>query len=56
MKIIIQPLTSQPKTPEELGYPLGFFGEVIGGWIGEPLVRTEQGEFEQGVGKVTYKL
>jgi hypothetical protein len=24
----------------------GFFEEVIGGWVGEPLERAEQGEFE----------
>jgi hypothetical protein len=24
----------------------GFFEEVIGGWVGEPLERPEQGEFE----------
>jgi len=46
VKVIIQPITSQPKTSEKLGYPPGFFGEVIGGWVGEPLVRAEQGELE----------
>jgi hypothetical protein len=34
------------KTPEELGWPPGFFEEVIGGWVGEPIERAEQGEFE----------
>lgn len=24
----------------------GFFEEVIGGWVGEPLERAEQGEYE----------
>jgi len=47
VKIIIQPITPKSKTPEEFGYPPNFFGEVIGGWEGEPLVRAEQGEFEQ---------
>jgi len=47
VKVTIQPITSQPKTPEELGYPPDFFGEVAGGWVGEPLVRAEQNEFEQ---------
>lgn len=28
------------------GWIPGFFEEVIGGWLGEPLVRAEQGEFE----------
>lgn len=47
VKVTIQPVKPETKTPEELGYPPGFFGEVIGGWAGEPLVRAEQGEFEQ---------
>jgi len=47
VKVTIQAVTFQPKTPEELGYPPGFFGDVIGGWLGEPLVRAEQEEFEQ---------
>jgi plasmid stability protein len=34
------------KTPEELGWSPGFFEEVIGGWVGEPLVRAEQGDYE----------
>lgn len=34
------------KTPEELGWPPGFFEEVAGGWAGEPLVRDERGEYE----------
>ncbi|MES1026608.1 hypothetical protein ABN584_27320 [Gloeocapsa sp. BRSZ] len=45
--VIYQPLeTTQPKTPEELGWNPGFFEEVIGGWVGEPLERPEQGEYE----------
>jgi len=35
-----------PTTPEELGWPPGFFQEVAGGWQGEPLIREEQGEYE----------
>jgi hypothetical protein len=27
-------------------WPEGFFEEVVGGWIGEPLQRPLQGEFE----------
>ncbi len=34
------------KTPEELGWSPGFFEEVVGGWVGEPLVRAEQGDYE----------
>lgn len=45
--VTIQPVTpAQKKTPEELGYAPGFFEEVVGGWVGEPLVREEQGEYE----------
>jgi hypothetical protein len=47
VKVTIQPVPSESKSPEELGYPPGFFEEVAGGWVGEPLVRAEQGEFEQ---------
>lgn len=46
--VTIQPVNIAPKkTPEELGYSPGFFEEVIGGWVGEPLVREEQGEYEK---------
>jgi hypothetical protein len=34
------------KSPEELGWMPGFFEEVIGGWVGKPLERPEQGEYE----------
>lgn len=40
--VIYQPL----KTPQERGWMPGFFEEVIGGWVGEPLERAEQGEYE----------
>ncbi|WP_292747660.1 DUF2281 domain-containing protein [Nostoc sp. NMS4] len=36
----------QPTTPEGKGWNSGFFEEVIGGWVGEPLKRPEQGEYE----------
>ncbi|WP_292704138.1 MULTISPECIES: DUF2281 domain-containing protein [unclassified Nostoc] len=36
----------QPTTPEGKGWNSGFFEEVIGGWVGEPLKRPEQGEKE----------
>jgi hypothetical protein len=35
----------KPKTPEELGWPPGFFEETAGAWQGE-FVR-DQGEFEK---------
>ncbi|MBW4647542.1 MAG: hypothetical protein KME06_02405 [Kastovskya adunca ATA6-11-RM4] len=46
--VIYQPIESSTpsKTPEELGWSSGFFDEVIGGWVGESLVREPQGEYE----------
>ncbi len=46
--VIYQPLetATQLKTPEQRGWMPGFFEEVIGGWVGEPLERPEQGEYE----------
>ncbi|MBE9130005.1 MULTISPECIES: hypothetical protein [unclassified Coleofasciculus] len=46
--VIYQPIESSRgvKTPLELGWLPGFFEEVIGGWVGEPLVREPQGEYE----------
>lgn len=39
-------VTIQRVTPQERGWMPGFFEEVIGGWVGEPLERAEQGEYE----------
>ncbi|MDZ7958188.1 MAG: hypothetical protein RMY34_09845 [Aulosira sp. DedQUE10] len=46
--VIYQPLeaSTQLKTPEQRGWMPGFFEEVIGGWVGEPLERPEQGDYE----------
>jgi hypothetical protein len=46
--VIYQPLetSTQQKTPEQSGWMPGFFEEVIGGWVGEPLERPEQGDYE----------
>jgi hypothetical protein len=46
--VIYQPIETptQLKTPEQRGWMPGFFEEVIGGWVGEPLERPEQGEYE----------
>ncbi|MBE9095621.1 hypothetical protein [Tychonema sp. LEGE 07203] len=46
--VVFQPVTptTEPKTPEDLGWPPGFFETVIGSWEGEPLVRPEQLEYE----------
>jgi hypothetical protein len=35
------------KTPLNKGWQQGFFEEVIGGWKGEPLIREEQGQYEE---------
>lgn len=40
-----RPAESRPQTPEELGWPPGYFEDVIGSWQGE-FVR-DQGEFEK---------
>ncbi|MDF5706829.1 MAG: hypothetical protein PUP90_03875 [Nostoc sp. S4] len=37
---------TKPTTPQVKGWMPGFFEEVIGGWVGEPLERPEQGEYE----------
>jgi hypothetical protein len=40
-------LTIQRVTPQQQrGWMTVFFEEVIGGWVGEPLTRPEQGEYE----------
>jgi hypothetical protein len=39
-------VTIQPVSPQKRGWMPGFFEEVIGGWVGEPLERPEQGEYE----------
>ncbi|BAZ03262.1 hypothetical protein NIES37_72750 (plasmid) [Tolypothrix tenuis PCC 7101] len=46
--VIYQPLETktQQKTPEQRIWMPGFFEEVIGGWVGEPLERPEQGNYE----------
>jgi hypothetical protein len=46
--VIYQPIETptQPNIPQQKGWMPGFFEEVIGGWVGEPLERPEQGEYE----------
>ncbi|MCQ3979966.1 MAG: hypothetical protein DPW09_41645 [Anaerolineae bacterium] len=45
--VVVQPLlVSSPATPEELGWPPGFFEETAGAWQGEPLIREAQGDYE----------
>lgn len=45
--VVIQPrlIETRGKTPEELGWPSGFFERTAGAWQGD-LVRGEQGAFE----------
>ena len=43
-KAIIPP---KAKTPEELGYPPGFFERTFGSLRDEPLEREEQGELQE---------
>lgn len=47
--LIYQPLepSAQPKTPEELGWPPGFFEQTAGCLQDDPLVRYPQGEYEE---------
>jgi hypothetical protein len=36
-------LTIEKVAPQQQGWMPGFFEEIIGGWVGEPLSRPEQG-------------
>ena len=47
--VIFQPITpaTEGKTPEDLGWPPGFFERTFGCFQDEPLVRGEQGEYEE---------
>ena len=49
--VVVQPLPASgtvpvTPTPEELGWPPGFFEQTAGAWQGEPLERGPQGEYE----------
>ena len=46
--VIMHPLTPAATAgkPEGLGWPPGFFEQTAGAWVGEPLVRAPQGEYE----------
>jgi hypothetical protein len=39
-------VTIKRVTAQQRGWMPGFFEEVIGGWVGEPLSRPEQGEYD----------
>ncbi len=49
VEIILEPLKPQPapSTPEELGWPPGFFEQTAGAWAGERLARAPQGDYEE---------
>lgn len=47
--VILQPRTetARPRTPEELGWPPGFFEQTAGSITDETFERPEQGELEE---------
>lgn len=48
VEVIIRPLEETSKQELDAnGWPLGFFEETVGAWVGEPLEREPQGEYEQ---------
>jgi hypothetical protein len=46
--VVFQPVApaTEAQTPEDLGWPPGFFERTFGCFRDEPLVRGEQGEYE----------
>jgi hypothetical protein len=53
VRLVLQPVpthesspSSAVLTPDELGWPPGFFEETFGAWKGAPLERGPQGEYE----------
>ena len=46
--VLVQPVPAgTTPTPEELGWPPGFFERTFGSLRGDPLERLPQGEYEQ---------
>lgn len=46
--VMFKPVTPvSKKTPEELGWPVGFFEKTAGSFQDEPLVRYSQGELQE---------
>jgi hypothetical protein len=39
--------SAPPKTPEELGWPAGFFEQTAGSLVDDPIQRYPQGEYDQ---------
>ncbi len=49
VQVHVEPVVTarqEKPSPEDLGWPHGFFEEVAGGWQGERLERGDQGEYE----------
>ena len=45
--VVFQPVAQRPNAvSDKLGWPVGFFETVAGGWQGEPLARAPQGDYE----------
>lgn len=45
--VTLSPIESHGETPTDLGWREGFFDRTAGAWVGESLVREEQGEYPQ---------
>ena len=47
--VVVQSIVpkAEPATPEDLGWTRGFFERTAGAWEGKPLVRGEQGAYEE---------
>lgn len=45
--LVAQPVPQAKHSPEELGWPPGFFEETYGSLRDEPLNRLPQGDFEE---------
>jgi len=45
--VLVEPVAApEGAGAEALGWSGDFFGEVVGGWQGEPLVREPEGQYE----------
>ena len=47
--VVVQPVAHKTRSapPDDLGWPAGFFERTAGAWEGEPLVRGDQGTYEE---------
>ena len=46
VEVVVKPLAANALSPEDRGWPPGFFERTAGAWSGELLVREPQGEYE----------